>query len=342
MADGSVRTLLIVIALLVVGMAAAAALVPATMEEPAPDHRPPSDIGVREVTVGAHAVTGGSATLNVTTYLRHRGGPSSNVSVTVRATSGDSGLVERTVTRELGTVRGTRERTVTHQVTVPREGDHRIAVLVYADGERVDRSETTVAGVESLTPEYARSGVQFRTFGPGESAPPPVQYAVTRTDGNRVTLNVSAYIENRGDVTSDVRLRIAARQVDSNVIAASNSVSVGEIRAGRVATPDVELRVPDGYNYYLDAYLLRDGVIIGTAQGAARLNPNITVDVDRGQGEDGLRVSDFTTEEPTPEPRRERAERRTTAVGGPGFGALVALFGAVGAALLAVKRRRSP
>lgn len=341
MVDGSVRTLLIVIALLVVGMTAAAALVPAAMEEPTPDHQPPSDIGVREVTVGVHAVDGESATLNVTTYLRHRGGPSSNVSVTVRATDHDSGLVEQTVSRSPGTVGGTRERAVTHRITVPRDGDYRIAVLVYEDGERVDRATTTVVGVGSLTPEYARSGVQFRSFGTEESTPPPVQYAIARTDGNRVTLNVSAYVENRGDDTSDVRLRVAARQVDSEVIAASDSVSVGDIRAGRVATPDVELTVPDGYNYYLDAYLIRDGVMIGTAQGAARLNPNITVDVERGQGEDGLRVGDFTTEEPTPEPRRERADRRTTAVGGPGFGVVVALFGALGGALLATRKRRS-
>ncbi len=36
---------------------------------------------------------------------------------------------------------------------------------------------------------------------------------------------------------------------------------------------DASASVPNDYNYYIDAVLLRDGVVIDTARGAANLNP---------------------------------------------------------------------
>jgi PGF-CTERM protein len=322
--------------------AAGIAIVPGALADHDEPVRP-GRIDVTEVTVERGPVAGSTATLHVTAALRHRGGRSRNVSAVVRAVDDETGFVVATTRRNLSTVAGDRERRVNQSVTVEREGGYRIETLVYADGERVDTYRQTVRGVGTLQPAYARSTVDFHRFDGGESALPSVQYTVAETDDDRVTLNVSAYLTNRGDAASaPIRLVLIARQADSNIVADRATLRVDGIRPGRTATPAATLTVPDGYNYYLDAILRRDGVIVGSARSAANLDPTETIDVDTTRREVGLEVSDFADEEGEPAGKRDRppeARPTETEAGGPGLGVGAAVAGLLGAALLL--RRRS-
>jgi len=155
-----------------------------------------------------------------------------------------------------------------------------------------------------------------------------------------VRLNVSAALTNRGDASSaPLTLVLIARQADSNIVADRATVRIAGIRPGRTATPGTTLAVPDDYNYYLDAVLWNDGVIVGTARSAAQLDPTERVPENTTTRESGFEAGDFVDSSGGDDDRAERAmETPEAGDDGPGFGlgtALVALL----AGLLFIARR---
>jgi PGF-CTERM protein len=291
--------------------------------------RSPGPVNVADVDIAADDVSGATVALRVETRLAHRGNPAENVTVVVRAVDADSGLLQATRRASVGTLRGDRETTVNTTLRVAREGDYRIETAVYRDGERVDGGETTLRNLEALTPAYARSPVAFAE----RETLPALSYGVADADagGDRVRLNVSAALTNGGDDASgDLRLTVVARQADSNVVADRASVRVGSVRPGRTVSPAVALTVPDGYNYYLDAVLRKDGVVVDTARSAANLDPTRTVSTDETEESVEFAVSDFESD-------RGRNEAPTDETGAsvqtPGFGPVAALVALLVAAL---------
>ena len=326
-------------ALLVVALALVSVVaLPGALATPEEDVRP-SVVRIVELPVSAGPVTGGTATLSVDTRLAHRGGPSENVTVLLRAVDAESGLVATTRTLEVGTVTGEQEVSVEGNLTVAREGGYRLEAILYQDGTRVDSGSKTVSGVGSLQPPYARTNVGFHRF--GDTDLPPVEFTIADVAGNRTTLNVSTYLTNEGDdAESGFRLVLKARQADSGIVATEESIPVGDLDPGRTATATALLTVPSDYNYYLDAVLWRDGVVVGTARAAANLDPTETISVNETRREVGLEVSDFERGDGAGgAPDRTPAETPTGA-GQPGFGVLAALFALLAATTL-LRRRQS-
>lgn len=297
---------------------------------------PPGRIGLAEVTVTPDGTAGANATLAVTTYLQHRGGPTENVTVRYRAVDTDTGFVAASASRDLGTVAGDREVNATGHLTVERAGGYRLETLLYRNGSRVASGAKTVEGMGSLTPAYARTPVEFHRFDPAGNLP-AVSFAVEEVGEDRTTLNVSAYLTNTGGNAGDVRVTFVARQADSNIVADRGSVRVGQIPPGHTVTPSTTLTVPSEYNYYLDAVLWKDGVIVGSTRTAANLDPTETISVNETQRDVGLQVSDFETTEKSGGASAGDGYQTTTSTSTPGFGALAALAGVLGA-LLAVRR----
>ncbi|WP_254838276.1 DUF7490 domain-containing protein [Natronomonas marina] len=311
---------------------ALAAFVPGFVSAPAPDaDEPPARFDVAEMTLAAGEVTGETATLETTVYLRHRGGAADNVSVVARATDRESGLVVNTTRRDLGTVDDEGEREVPLAVTVPREGGYEVTTLLYVDGERVDRASARVSGVGALTPPYARSSVRFHEF----ASQPSVEYRVESVADDAATLNVTSYLTNGGDdPESGLKLVVTARQADSNVVAARSDARLGGLEPGRTATPDVRLTVPDGYNYYLDVTLWRDGVVLESTRTVANLDPQETLSVNETRREVAFEASDFETGGGGGPPQPTEAD---TGGGAPGFGPAAVVVALV-AGLLATRR----
>ncbi|WP_135807029.1 DUF7490 domain-containing protein [Halorussus marinus] len=325
--------LAVAIAAVVAVSVVAAAAVPGAVADAEPEDVRPSYLDIEEVSITPGEVSGATATLSVETRLDHRGGDDENVTVLVRAVHLDSGLVETTDEVAVPPISGDREVSVVQNLSVERSGGYRIETVVFRDGERIGEGSKAVRGVGTLTPAYAETDVRFHWLG-GEF--PAVEYSVAETDGNRTVLNVSTALTNDGDAASEqLRVVLTARQADSNIVADRTTVRVGTIAPGRTASPSAELEVPDGYNYYLDAVLWKDGVVVGTARSAANLNPTETLSVNETVREVGVEVSDFERGEDAP--RRETTEASYDGGGGgiPGFTAVGALAALVGAVLLA-------
>ncbi|MFD1512063.1 DUF7490 domain-containing protein [Halomarina rubra] len=311
------------------------AVVPGIIAAPPQDPEPPSSLAVSDLAIATGAVTGETATFRVETRLEHRRGPAENVTVRVRAVDATSGLVATDETVDVGTLDGDREYAVAANVTVPRSGDYRIESVVYEDDRRVVESARSVAGVGSLEPAYTRSDLRFHRF---DGPMPAVEFEIASSADNRTTLTVDALVTNTGDESAgDVELLVKARQVDSGIVADRTRVGVSEVRPGRTATASLDLTVPTEYNYYLDAVLLRDGVVVDTVRAPAALDPTKTVPMNQTTTDTGLEVSDFESDDA---PNRQTAPATPADDGGqPGFGVGVALVALVATALLA--RRRS-
>jgi len=288
-----------------------------------------------EATVTPERIGGETVTLTIDTHLRHRGGTSEDVGVVLRAANANTGLVANRTELSVDDVKEERDLVVSGNITLERDSDYDIEALVYENGTRVATGRTTLKGLDTLEPDYAKSPLGFRRFPAADL--PAVEYSVGSA-GDEATLDVSAYVTNRGDGTAgNVELELIARQTDSRIVADRERVDVDQVAPGRTTTPSTTLTVPDGYNYYLDAMLWRDGVIVDTVREAATLAPNGSAPEtnDSADAEDSVELGDFETEQEQPEgaPDGERgrpgdagdAPDGDGSGGQPGFGPLAAL-----------------
>ncbi|SFR53798.1 DUF7490 domain-containing protein [Halogeometricum limi] len=301
----------------------------------------PGAAELRETSIGydESAVRGETVTLGVETRIRHWGNPTENVTLFVRVVDAESGLVETTETVDVGTLRGDGETPVTANVTVERSGGYRIETVLFRDDERIDEGARTVRGLEALTPTYARSTVSFSD----REALPPLAFSVADAGENRTTLELSASLTNAGDSPSeDLSVTFVLRQADSNVVAARTTTDVEAIRPGRTATTTATATVPAEYNYYLDAVLMRDGVVLGTARTAANLDPTKRISVNETEEAVEFRVEDFESGGAAGRTATEAgtAYAAETSTSQPGFGVVAAFVALLAAALLA--RRHQP
>jgi len=336
------RTLAAIAVALLVGAALLAVLAPGALADRSDTSVRPSYLDLREPRVAAGTVGGETAELSLDLRVEHRGGPAENVTVEVQAVSTDTGLVGTTVRKRLGRLPA---RTRTHEVrtrvnvSVPRENGYRLFIRVYENGSRAASGATEVSGVDSLTPDYADTPIEFHRFGPEEASPPVIRYSIEGSENNRTTLETQTYLTNRGDgAAGGLELVVTARQVESNVVAARERVTIDDIGPGRTATPTVTLDVPSEYNYYLDGLLLRDGVIVGTATSAATLDPTRPVPENETTEDVEFDTGEFAD---TPEREEEREAGRpepTNIATGPGFGVAVAVLALLTIAIAALRR----
>ena len=329
--------LLAAAAALLVASAVGAVAAPGAVTDPREANEPPGDIDIAGATVAPGDVRGETAELRLGTDLRHRGSTVKNVTVRHRAIGSESGLLADETTVDVGGVDFGGERTVNGTVTVEREGGYRIETVVFADGEFRERRTTRVDGVAALTPDYADTQVGF-TEG---AVWPTVAVSVVAADNETATLSTSLSVTNRGDEPSDdVELRLYIRQAESNVIAGEATETVGTVRPGRTDTVTATVEVPDGYNYYVDAALFDDDVLVDETQGVANLNPRETITANETVRDVAFSVEDFEREDAAGGDGADRAPSDGSTDGStPGFGPLVALVALVVAALTARRQR---
>ena len=300
---------------------------------------PPGDLTLRETPITPANVTGDTATLTVTNWLAHRGGAMENVSLLVRTVDRDTGLITTRTRKFVGTIEKEGDVPVRANVTVERSGSYNIETLVFVDDQRVAVARSGVSGVAALKPDIAKSGLAFHRF-EGRNLP-TITYRIESAENGQVTMNARAFLTNGGsDTAGDLQVLIRARQSDSNIVADRAVVPVSDVRAGRTATPDVSLSVPDNYTYVLDAVLTRDDVIVDTESAVADLNP--TREVEENTSTETVDIDAESFEQDTTAEAMDRTEeddRYTTAAGeGPGFGPLVAVLAVASSALLLRRR----
>jgi PGF-CTERM protein len=313
---------------------------PDALDDPRERNERPGDVRIAGIVVSPGEVRGETAELRLGVDLRHRGSPVENVTVRHRAIGADSGLLVDETTVDVGGVDGGGERTINGSVDVERDGGYRIETVVFVDGERRASQTTRVGGVAALTPDYADTRVGF-TEG---NVWPTVAVSVREADNATATLSVSVSVTNRGDAASDpIDLRLLMRQAESNVIADEARETVGSVRPGRTETVTATVEVPANYNYYVDAALWSDDVLIDETQGVANLNPRERIAANETVEDVEFSVEDFAGDGDDmaggdgADGERPSGDRGTDD-GTPGFGPIAALAALLAAALYARRR----
>ncbi|WP_281194479.1 PGF-CTERM sorting domain-containing protein [Halorubrum sp. F4] len=330
-------TLLAIAAAVVLAGAVGIVAVPDAVDDPRAETDRPGQIDLADVVVAPGEIRGETATLDLIVDLRHRGSTVENVTVRHRAIDSDSGLLVDETVVDVGDVDREGETTVNGSLDVEREGGYRLETVVYADGERRSERTTRIAGVSALTPSYADSAVGFADG----NVWPTVAVSVAETTEETATLSVSVSVTNRGDDASEeIDLRLLLRQADSNVIADEATETVDSVRPGRTDTVTTTLEAPDGYNYYVDAALFDDDVLIDETQGVANLDPQERITANETVRDVSFEIEDFNRDGGDDALEDERGDgasdrNRGTDDSTPGFGPLVALVGLLAAALLA-------
>ncbi|MDZ5812652.1 PGF-CTERM sorting domain-containing protein [Halorubrum sp. AD140] len=329
-------------ALLVAGAVGVVAA-PDALDDPRDQNEPPGDVRIADIVVSPGEIRGETAALRLGVDLQHRGSTAENVTVRHRAIGADSGLLVDEMTVDVGDVDGGGERTINGSVDVERAGGYRIETAVFVDGERVETQTTRVGGVEALTPEYADSRVGF-TDG---NVWPSVAVSVVESDNETTTLSVSTSVTNRGDdASSDVDLRLLIRQAESGVIADEARETVGSVRPGRTDTVTTTVEVPANYNYYVDAALFDDDVLVDETQGVANLDPRETISANETTEDVEFEAEDFAGGGADGDDAGGDADGGAggdadadgSGDGAPGFGPVVALVALVAAGLYARRR----
>ncbi|QKY19727.1 PGF-CTERM sorting domain-containing protein [Halolamina sp. CBA1230] len=310
-----------------------AAVVPGAVAPPDDGPLRPGPVHVVDADIATGEITGQTAELELFATLAHRGNPAENVTVRFEATDAESGLLEAAEEVSVGDLTAEGERRVSTTLTVPREGGYELEGVVYRNGTRVDEFTRQVSGVEALTPAYAESNVSFVD----DPILEPVTVSIVDAGENRTTLELGSWLTAVGPSEADsLSVTFIVRQAESNVVAARTSVDAGGLQEGRSDTVTAEVSVPSEYNYYVDAVLTRDGVIVDTAGGVVNLDPTETIDRDQTEQEVEFDASDFESDDGPPD-RPEGTE--ATAAQTPGFGPVVAVVALLSAGLLARRRR---
>ncbi|MUV90299.1 PGF-CTERM sorting domain-containing protein [Halapricum sp. CBA1109] len=291
---------------------------------------------LRETPITPGAVSGDTATLTVTNWLEHTGGPVENVTILVRAVDQETGLIDTRTRASVGTVDSPGDHPVETTLTVNRSGDYRIETLVFENGTRVASGRSHVSGLDGLTPDYAESGLRFHQFG---GSLPTIAYSVESVDDRTVRVNATAFLTNAGDdPAGDLQLLVRARQTHSNIVADRATIPVEDVRPGRTANPRVTLRMPDNYTYRLDAVLTRDDVIVDTESAVADLNPTREVSEDTDTESVDVDADAFANDSAADPSADDETVEETADGAGPGFGVVAAILAVLGAALAVARR----
>lgn len=315
----------VVVALLV------ALLVPGALSAPRSVTHP-GDVDIAETTVHPQTVGGQTVGLQVNTTLQHRGNPSPNVSVRLRAIDAESGLLETTRTVGVGELAGEREQVIPATLPVAREGGYRIETVVYQAGRRVDTGRQQVSGLEALVPTYARTPIQFAD----DTTVPPLGVSVQRATESQATMDIVAQLINQGRTQSaDVEVSVVVRQADSNLVADRETADVATIDPGRTTGTTMAVTVPNNYNYYVDGILKKDGVIVDTTRTAVNLNPSERIAVNETKRSVDLEVGDFERERRPEDGADMEGAGGESGSGTPGFGLPIAVIALLIGGLLA-------
>jgi len=262
-----------------------------------------------------------------------------NVSVVVRATRSDTGLLGAEERYDLGEIDGDGETEVEIPVVVEREGDYEFSVVVYEGDERVTTGSKSVSGVGTVQPEYATSKLGFHSF----PLQPAVEFSVSSVTGETVELRTVSFLTNEGDNREDASLVVKARQAGSGIVAAEEEVDVS-VAEGSTERPTADLTVPEGYDYYLDAILWQNDNIVATHRSAANLDPEERIEANETVRETGLEVEEFADprDEELAELRQQLEEDELDEEDAPedmtGFGVVAALVAALAVALARRKK----
>ncbi|WP_256296270.1 DUF7490 domain-containing protein [Haloarchaeobius salinus] len=114
------------------------------------------------------------------------------------------------------------------------------------------------AGVLVAVPDALQSPVPPEPTDPGGGSVEDLTIAVENVSGGTATFAVTPYVEHRGNTAPNVTVLLRATDDESGTVAATRTLSLGELSGGREVNVTGTLAVPREGGYRIEAVLYRD------------------------------------------------------------------------------------
>lgn len=229
--------------------------------------KPENRIGILSIDVAAPEVAAGTVQLEVTTTLDNLQAESGRLQVQVKAFDADTNMLVANGTAEVGAMQADQSKAVPIRLALPRSSGYRMEVLVHQDGRIVQRGEVTVANLQGLEPTLYDTGLRIMQ----------IDTQVLGTADGRVKVRCPVYITNEGGQASRaLRLQLKAREVSTSILADEAWLDVPSVGRDQTAVHEVELEMPDEFNYALEAFIWDGPVIVERGEGKVQFLPTYT------------------------------------------------------------------
>lgn len=251
-------------------------------------YKNPSYLNIREVDVRPIEVTSSFADINITAYISHSGGKTNNASMLIRAIDSNTGLLNSQESSHIPDIGLEKTLIVSQDIKIERNGNYDLKILLFDNGTISDSGTVNIRGINILTPQSKKSGIIANN----------IDFFVGGTSAGKVDIKPEIYIENTGpEVSENLKLIVKAREADSNLLADRITTETGSIKSEKTAIiKEVQLRVPDEYNYMIIVELWKDDALINTWEKPVLLAPTKTVPKGNQEKKINIEVSKFVRE----------------------------------------------
>jgi hypothetical protein len=252
-------------------------------------YKEPPYLNIREVDVKPFEITSSFVNINITAYINHRGGKTNNASMVIRAIDSSTGLLNVQASTPFETSSENVEKTMTvfQNLKIDKNGNYNLKILLFDNGSILDSGSVNVQGINILTPESKKSGITMSN----------IDFNIGGVSSGKVMVRPDIYLENTGSESSDnLKLIIKARQAESNILADKTNAETGSIGSEKTSIKEVQLTVPDEYNYMVVVELWKDDTMINSWEKPLLLAPTKTVPKESQEKKVNIEVSQFVRE----------------------------------------------
>lgn len=253
-------------------------------------YKEPASLNIREVDVKPIEITSSFVNINITTYINHRGGETNNASILIRAIDSNTGLLNSQIYAYIPkTEKEDIEKIliVSQNLKIDRNGNYDLNLLLFDNNSLLDSGSISIRGINILTPQSKKSYIGINN----------IDFFVGGVSTGKVNIKPQIYLENTGPAPSEnLRLIVKAREADSNILADETNTDTGIIGNEKTVVKEVQLNVPDEYNYMVIVELWKNDTLINTWEKPILLAPTKAIPKESQEKKVNIEVSKFVRE----------------------------------------------
>ncbi|HEX9815588.1 MAG TPA: hypothetical protein VGB18_01295 [Candidatus Thermoplasmatota archaeon] len=227
----------------------------------------PHYMRISGIDVAAPIVTSGHVDLLVAVTLDNSGGKSPPVELQVKAFDTATQLLVVTNETSVGSIAKDKTEVIELGLRVPRTSSYRLEVLISEDGRVVQEGSVQLGQVGLLERNLFDTGLTISEM----------DFLARNVSGSRVTIEAKIYVTNEGSEPSkELRMQVKAREITTGLLADEAEATLSSIGPEATQTAEVQLNVPSGYNYEVEAVVWDREYIVERGTGAVQLLPTFT------------------------------------------------------------------
>src|SRR3989304_3763540 len=159
------------------------------------EYKPPPFLSIREVDVKPVEVTSALVGVNVTAYINHAGGKTTNALMLIRAIRSDTKLLAAEVSTPIPETGSDKTLIISQNLKVERDGGYELKILLFNNGTILDSGSVNIIGLNALVPQSKKNGIILNN----------IDFTVSGVSAGKVAINSDIYLENRGTAATENR-----------------------------------------------------------------------------------------------------------------------------------------